>query len=274
MTVTSSVLASGGGWRVADIVCCAGPRDRPFEEQHDDMCVAVVLAGTFQYRSSCGSAVLLPGALLLGNERQCYECGHDHATGDRCVSFHFAPDHLERIAACLPGVRRAGFSQPRLPPSGRLVSLTAAIETACRRQGQGAGLEELSLRLAAAALVETNGAAPAPPAPTRRDQQRITAALRCIEARADEPLTLVDLAVATAMSPYHFLRTFRAVVGMTPHQFILRTRMQRAAVELRQSSESITAIALAAGFGDLSTFNHRFRRVMGQSPRAYRACAT
>jgi AraC family transcriptional regulator len=73
-----------------------------------------------------------------------------------------------------------------------------------------------------------------------------------------------------AMSPYHFLRTFRQVVGMTPHQFVLRTRLHRAAVRLRRSDESVSAIAFDAGFNDLSTFNRRFRRVIGVSPSAYR----
>ncbi len=54
------------------------------------------------------------------------------------------------------------------------------------------------------------------------------------------------------MSPYHFLRTFRQVAGMTPHQFVLRTRLHRAAVRLRTSDEPISAIAFDAGFGDLS----------------------
>jgi AraC-like DNA-binding protein len=72
------------------------------------------------------------------------------------------------------------------------------------------------------------------------------------------------------MSPYHFLRTFRALVGMTPHQFILHARMKRAAVFLRRTSDSVSAIAFAAGFGDLS-INRRFQRIFGLSPSAYRA---
>ena len=74
------------------------------------------------------------------------------------------------------------------------------------------------------------------------------------------------------MSPYHFLRTFRQVVGMTPHQFVLRTRMHRAAVRLRRSDAPVSAVAFDAGFNDLSTFNRRFRRLMGVSPSVYRAC--
>jgi len=76
------------------------------------------------------------------------------------------------------------------------------------------------------------------------------------------------------MSPYHFLRTFRGIVGMTPHQYILHTRLHRAAVRLRRTDDSIAAIAFDAGFNDLSTFNRRFRRKMGLTPGAYRACPT
>ena len=103
------------------------------------------------------------------------------------------------------------------------------------------------------------------------DERRISAVLRHIEAQVDEPLSIAELAHAAAMSPYHFLRTFRALVGMTPHQFILHARMKRAAVSLRRTHENISAIAFAAGFGDLSTFNRRFHRIFGLSPSAYRA---
>jgi len=74
MDRTRRLLASGSGWRVHDMVCTCGPHDRPFEEQHDAACVAAVTGGTFQYRSTHGSAVLAPGAVLLGNDRHYYLC--------------------------------------------------------------------------------------------------------------------------------------------------------------------------------------------------------
>ncbi|TJW67870.1 MAG: helix-turn-helix transcriptional regulator, partial [Mesorhizobium sp.] len=91
---------------------------------------------------------------------------------------------------------------------------------------------------------------------------------------ADRPLSLADLASSAATSPYHFLRSFRQVAGMTPYQFLLKTRLHKAAVRLRTSDTAISTIAFNAGFSDLSTFNRRFRREMGEAPGAYRARRT
>src|SRR3954454_17900369 len=103
-------LCSGEGWRVSDVVCRAGPGDRPFEERHDDICIAVVTEGTFRYRASQGTAMLAPGAILLGNARTYFECNHEHSVGDRCVSFHYKPKFMESALADVPRARRMSFS--------------------------------------------------------------------------------------------------------------------------------------------------------------------
>ena len=130
----------------------------------------------------------------------------------------------------------SAFAVPRLPPLPALLPIIAAGEAA-RDDRDGADLEELALQLAGSVSSNLAGTSRTTGKPSPRDVKRITAALRLIEAQAHEPLSLADLARQAAMSPYHFLRTFRAVVGMTPHQFILRTRLHRAAVRLRQSNE-------------------------------------
>jgi len=104
------LLASGPGWRAEDVVCSAGPHDRPFEEQHDLVCVAAVTRGTFEYRTADGWATLVPGALMLGNPGACFECGHEHGVGDRCLSFHFDPGFFEEIVA---SVQRLGTRPSR-----------------------------------------------------------------------------------------------------------------------------------------------------------------
>jgi AraC family transcriptional regulator len=275
MSMSSLLLGLGHGWRVDDVRCTSGPQDRPFEEQHNGMCIAVVTSGTFTYRTTQGTALLAPGAALLGNTGHCFECGHDHGVGDRCLSFHFTPQFVESVVSDVPGVRHIDFALPSLPPIPELIPVAAAADVA-RRADIGVSLEELTLGVVAtvaSVLADRNssGASVQPRVTSRRDQRRVAEALRRIEVESDQSLSLRQMARDAAMSPYHFLRTFRAVAGVTPHQYLLHTRLQRAAARLRCSDDKISAIAADAGFTDLSTFNRRFRRVLGSSPSAYRA---
>ena len=75
------------------------------------------------------------------------------------------------------------------------------------------------------------------------------------------------------MSPYHFLRTFKRVTGVTPHQWLLRARLREAARRLAASRAPVTDIALDVGFEDLSNFMRSFRAEFGVSPRRYRLAA-
>jgi AraC family transcriptional regulator len=265
MSLSMHLLASGSGWRVEDVVCSAGPRDRPFEEQHNWVCVAAVTRGTFAYRTPDGRATLVPGALMLGNPGACFQCGHEHSAGDRCLSFHFEPGFFEDIVAAVPRLRRMTFTMPRLSPSQALLPVISAAETA----DDELGFEEAALRVAAAAITLEGGAGDATRNP--RHEGRVTEVLRRLEAEPGEPVTLRQLARDAAMSPYHFLRTFNVISGVTPYQFVLAQRLRRAAVRLRRTTDSISAIAYEAGFNDLSTFNRRFRRIMGLTPGHWRA---
>ncbi|HET6184667.1 MAG TPA: AraC family transcriptional regulator [Acetobacteraceae bacterium] len=268
MTLSARTLAAGPGWEVADVVCTAGPRDKPFEEQHEAVSIAAVTTGSFVYRSARGTALLGPGAVLLGNPGECFECGHEHGVGDRCIAFSFQPAFFDALLSDVPGAARGLFAAPGLPASEAMTGLLASLEAA-RDEADADALEELALRVAAAAAM--GGAKPAAAGnPHPRDLRRVGEVIRLIEERLDDNLGLGVLAVRAAMSPYHFLRTFRAVAGMTPHQYVLRLQLHRAAVRLRRTREAVSAIAFDAGFGDLSTFNRRFRRVMGMSPLRYR----
>jgi AraC-like DNA-binding protein len=265
----SRKIAAGRGWIFHDVVCTAGPQDRAFEEAHPSICIAAVTAGSFQYRSSLGDAVLAPGSLMLGKAGTCYQCGHEHGIGDRCLAFHFSPARWEEIVAAIPGCRHADIRRASLPPLMALAPLLAEVEAACE-EGDAAWFEELALRLAGAVATTLAEARRSAASPKSRDIKRVTTALRRIEEAAHETIPLETLARDSAMSPYHFLRTFRQVVGLSPHQYVLRTRLHRAAVRLRRSGEPVSAIAYDAGFSDLSTFNRRFKKVMGVNPGGYR----
>jgi AraC family transcriptional regulator len=270
MPITSHFRASGPGWQVNDFVCTSGPQDRPFEEQHAASSIAIVTAGTFRYRTEQGNALLAPGALLLGNEGACFECGHEHSVGDRCLSFHLTQRFLEAVAATVPRVREASFNAPRIPPLPQLAPLLAQAETASE-EGDQDMLEEIAVRLSGAVLATLADVGPSQHAATARDTRRVTEVLRFIEANVAEKMSLASMARRAGMSAYHFLRIFRQIVGLTPHQFVLRARLHRAALLLKRSDQPVSTIALDAGFEDLSTFNRRFRSVMGVAPGTYRA---
>jgi AraC family transcriptional regulator len=263
-------LAAGEGWSVSDLVCTSGPRDAPFEEAHELVCIAAVTSGSFQYRTALGNALLSAGSLLLGNAGQCYECRHEHAVGDRCISFQFTRDYFETIHASTPGVHSETFPASSVPPSIRIAPLLGSAEAAYG-DDRSTSFEELGVRLAGSVVEMLGDSRQTTDGVTSRDERRVSLALRRIEANGDEPLTLADMAHEVGMSAYHFLRSFRRVVGMTPYQYLLYTRLRRVAVRLRESAEPVATIAFDAGFNDLSTFNRRFRSVMGVSPRAYRA---
>lgn len=269
MSTASRQLASGSGWRAEDLVCQSGPSDRRFEEQHYGFSVAAVTSGHFRYRSSRGDALLASGALLFGNDGDCFECSHNHSSGDRCLAFHFDGDMFDRIAAAIPGNRKVKFASPGAAPHGSMQWLFAEAEIA-RDEEDVDALGELAVRFAAAALVISSELTRLH-APSSADERRVAAAQRLIDVDPARSIDLETLAAQANTSPFHFLRVFRQVVGQTPHQYVLQARMRRAAVQLRTSREQVSAIAYEAGFNDLSTFNRRFKRVMGQTPGQFRA---
>ena len=276
--LSSRVLAQGHGWHVADVICTCGPEDYRFEEQHPFFTIAVVLAGTFQYRGALTRSgnvqeLMTPGSLLLGNAGQCFECGHEHGLGDRCISFRYSPDYFERLAVDAAMARgRRNFTMLRLPP---LQLLSGMFARAC------AGLigatdtcwEELSVHLATETMGLTHGQSPKGVTALPSTVARVTRAVRMIERNASSELSLGDLARKAGLSPYHFLRTFQQVTGVTPHQYLRRTRVREAAARLASDKEKVLEVALDCGFGDVSTFNRAFQAEFGVSPRTYRARA-
>jgi AraC family transcriptional regulator len=97
--------------------------------------------------------------------------------------------------------------------------------------------------------------------------------LRWLASHACEPHSLAELARRAGLSPYHFLRTFKRVAGVTPHQWLLRARLREAARRLGAGRQPVTEIALDVGFEDLSNFMRAFRAEFGTSPRRYRLAA-
>jgi AraC family transcriptional regulator len=263
-------VARGDGWAVSDVVCNLGPRDRPFEEKHANISVAIVTAGTFQYRSTNGRELMTPGSLLVGNAGQTFECGHEHGIGDRCVAFSYAPEFFDTLLAD-SGIRGAGpeFKTPRLPPLRAFSSIIARAYAGLAGE-RDVSWEELSIELAVRAVQVASGVSPAAAAPQPGAMARMAETVRTMEQDPESPRSVRDLARDARLSPYYFLRTFRSVTGVTPHQYVRRARLRQAATWLRIERKKIVDIAFDCGFDDVSTFNRAFRAEFGVSPRAYR----
>jgi AraC family transcriptional regulator len=206
--------------------------------------------------------------VLLGSPGNAFECSHQHGEGDRCLSFQYDPGLFARLAHDA-GASHLAFAGGCLPPLRALAPLTARAATAMERQDS---FEEISLELASA-VIQTVGDARRNATVAARDPAPIAPVLRQLESRAVEPLTLGEMARIAGLSRYHFLRTFKAVTGITPHQWLLRARLRDAARRLATSRDPVTEIALDVGFEDLSNFIRSFRSEFGVSPSRYRATA-
>ena len=92
-----------------------------------------------------------------------------------------------------------------------------------------------------------------------------------MDAAYDSELDIRTLARLACCSESHFIRTFRATFGETPHRYLQRRRVERAMHLLRTTSTSVTDVCWSVGFASLGTFVRTFVRVVGETPTAYRA---
>ena len=100
--------------------------------------------------------------------------------------------------------------------------------------------------------------------------RRVHVARDYMHACLHESLSLDDIAGVAALSPHHFLRTFKAVFGHTPHQYLTQKRLERAQFLLSKTDLPVTDICMDVGFESLGSFSTLFRKRIGLSPRQYR----
>jgi AraC family transcriptional regulator len=91
-----------------------------------------------------------------------------------------------------------------------------------------------------------------------------------VEERLAEDLSLSEMAAVASLSPYHFARLFKASTGVSPHQYVIGRRIERAKLLLSTTNWSLTAIAHAVGFAHESHLALHFKRVTGLIPSSYR----
>jgi AraC family transcriptional regulator len=256
-----------GPLSVIDYVCDAGPADIPFVEYHDAYSLSYVRAGGFGYWTRGRAFELVAGSMLVGRQGDEYVCTHDHAHGDECLSVHLTPELVDELGGpdevwgigCVPPL-------PELMVLGELTQATADARS-------DVGIDEAAMMLVSRFIALVAGREPARPEATARDRRRAVEAALWLDANSHEPVDLETTAREAGLSAFHFLRLFNRVLGVTPHQYLLRSRLRRAARLLSEDNRPVTDVAFDVGFGDVSNFVRTFHRAAGVSPRRFRQAA-
>jgi AraC-like DNA-binding protein len=257
-----------GALSVLDFRCQAGPHTPAQVERHDFTSVSYVRRGSFGYRARGEEFELVAGSVLVGHCGDEFVCTHaHHHGGDECLSFKLAPELAESFGAKLQHWRAGG-----VPPLPELVVL-GELAQAAAEGANDFGVDEAGLLLVGRYLALAGGNRRAALQAHARDRRRAIESALWLDEHAHEDIDLEATAAQAGLSPWHFLRVFARVVGVTPHQYLLRARLRRAARMLAGDGRPVTDVALDAGFADLSNFVRSFHRVAGVPPRHFRHAA-
>jgi AraC-like DNA-binding protein len=262
--MSSTTLLQRLSLTVSDFRCTAIAGEKPFVEQHRCHSISFVRKGSFGYQSRGRAHELVAGSLLIGQPGEEFVCTHDHVCGDECLSFFLAPELVETI-----GDRRQTWDVGAAPPLAELMVLGELAQAAADGRSD-VGLDEAGQLLAHRFVEVVSGRACKPVTVTARDRRRAVETALWIDAHSHEEIELEDAAAQAGVSAFHFLRAFSAVLGVTPHQYLLRSRLRHAARLLADEERSVTDIAYDVGFADLSNFVRTFHRAAGVSPLKFR----
>ena len=252
---------------VIDYRCEAKPEVAPFVEVHNSFSIAYLRKGAFGCRARGRSFELVAGSILIGYPGDEYICTHEHRGGDQCLSFHFSPALVEAVG-CRPEIWRSVC----VPPLPELMVLGELGQAAAEGSSE-VGLDEVGMLLADRLVAICSGRQRRPAEARAYDRRRAVEAALWIDANAHQPIDLESTAEEFGLSPFHFLRLFAKVLGVTPHQYLIRSRLRRAARLLADDTRPITEVALDVGFADLSNFVRTFHRAASVSPRSFRQAA-
>jgi AraC family transcriptional regulator len=261
-------IFAGNALSVIDYRCEAGPETRPVAERHERHSVSYVRKGSFAVASRGQTHDLVAGALFVGHPGDEYVCTHDHhVCGDECLSIQFEPELAETIAGRADLWRGVG-----VPPLAEMMVLGELAQSVAGG-GSDLGMDEAALAFTARFVNLVSGKDRRSVSAQARERRRAVDAAAWIEAHSTQEIDLARVARQSGLSAFHFLRVFANVLGVTPHQYLVRARLKHAAKLLADEERPVTNVALDVGFADLSNFVRSFRRAAGVSPRDFRKAA-
>lgn len=262
--MASQTLFENPSITVSDFRCTATVGETPFVEQHHCHSISYVREGSFGCRSRSRFFELIAGSILVGHPGDEFACSHDHICGDECLSFFLSDELVERVGD-RPEIWQVGCVAPlaELMVFGELAQATAD-------GGTDLGLDEVGQMLASRFVATVTGRSPKSGPAAARDRRRAVETALWIDIHCRNEISLEQAANQSGITPFHFLRLFSEVLGVTPHQYLVRSRLRRAARLLAEEDRPVTEVAYDLGFGDLSNFVRTFNRAAGISPLKFR----
>jgi AraC family transcriptional regulator len=256
----ATTLYAGDAFSVYAYRCTAGPADKPFVEVHRAHSLSYVRRGSFGCRTLGAEHELVAGAVMVGRPGQEYIATHEHhECGDQCLSIMVSPEFAQHFFP--------EESVSSVPPLAEVMVAGELVQAAAQGRSDVA-VDEAAL-LFAHRIAKITSKKEISAQANEADRRRAVEAAHWLEENAAEPVGLEDAAQQVGLSLFHFLRVFRNVLGVTPHQYLVRVRLRRAAKLLAEGGMPVTKVALEVGFGDLSNFVRTFGRAAGVSPARF-----
>ncbi len=266
--MSARTIHQSDGLTVFDYHCKLGRADTPFLEEHRCHSISYVRKGSFVCHAQGRHADLVPGSVLLGYPGGEYMCSHEHHDhGDECLSFQFSGELAQELVG-----RDQYWRIATLPPLAPIMVLGQLAQAALEGRND-IGLDETGILMANRFYEIASGKIRKSIVGARHLRARIVEAALWIDANSSQPIDLEVAASLSGISPFHFLRQFAAFLGITPHQYLIRSRLGNAARLLAGDNQPVTEVALDVGFSDLSNFVRSFHRAAGLSPGSFRKLA-
>ncbi|MBP6562952.1 MAG: AraC family transcriptional regulator [Neisseriaceae bacterium] len=238
---------------------------------HETYCIAVIEEGAQRFSRTGQQHVAPKGDLLIVNAEDVHatdEVKADEGWGYQAI--YPLPSLLKTLSAgvCSEAGTQPWFSQavlhdPALAQQFRWAFLLQGQEknTLLKETALSTALVQLMLRHAR--FVSAQPLLPI-------SQQAVLRVQEYLHVDPTRDVSLTELAELAQLSPWHFLRQFKRVVGMTPHAYLLQLRIRCARAAL-QAGKPIALVAQQCGFTDQSHLNRHFKKTVGVTPGAFAA---